>query len=56
MKKLTICDDYLTTEDWNVLVEFKRILLPFWESTMRLEGVAVEGKLLSTLQSTDLFN
>ncbi|KAI9765792.1 MAG: hypothetical protein M1839_005303 [Geoglossum umbratile] len=42
-KKLTVIDDYLTAEDWALLVQYKEILLPLWEAIMRLQGVAVKG-------------
>jgi hypothetical protein len=40
----TICDDYLTEDDWSVLTEYLAILKPFKIATKRLEGRAIDGE------------
>jgi hypothetical protein len=43
-KQPTIINDALSNEDWHALTEYKIILEPLWEATMRLEGEALEGR------------
>ena len=43
-KRPSIVDDNLSSDDWFVLTEYKRILEPLWEATMMLEGDAIEGR------------
>ena len=40
----SILDDTLTTEDWEILKHYQAILKPIWESTMKLEGDALQGR------------
>ena len=43
-KRPSIINDNLSSDDWFVLTEYKRILEPIWEATMMLEGDAVNGR------------
>ena len=43
-KQPTIIDDALSNKDWHILTEYKVILEPLWEATMRLEGEALDGR------------
>jgi hypothetical protein len=51
VETLTILDDTLMSEDWNILSEYLDILAPLKEATARLEGRATQGNLPNSLHN-----
>ena len=42
--KPSICDDFLTPDEWTTVTQYLEILRPFHEATLKLEGKATKGK------------
>ena len=44
----SICDDFLTSDEWAIVTQYLEVLTPFKEATQRLEGRATNGKVFVT--------
>jgi hypothetical protein len=50
-EKPSICDDFLTPDEWTTITQYLEILGPFYEATQKLQGRATSGKFIPQLSN-----